>query len=84
MLGLFFLSATITRSIMQRITIKRNKEDITMILLLILLLTAGILTVISVAVISVTGAIGIVLFGDVIVCIFVIFKVIKRLFRKKK
>ena len=82
--GLFFLSAIITRSIMQRITIKRNKEDITMILLLILLLTAGILTVISVAVISVTGAIGIVLFGDVIVCIFVIFKVIKRLFRKKK
>ncbi len=55
-----------------------------MILLLILLLTAGILTVISVAVISVTGAIGIVLFGDVLVCIFVIFKVIKRLFRKKK
>lgn len=56
-----------------------------MILLLILLLTAGILTVISVAVISVTGAIGIVLFGDVLVCIFVIFKVIKRLlFRRKK
>ena len=78
------MSAIITRSIMQRITIKRNKEDITMILLLILLLTAGILTVISVAVISVTGAIGIVLFGDVLVCIFVIFKVIKRLFRKKK
>ena len=38
-----------------------------MILLLILLLTAGI-----------------VLFGDVLVCIFIIFKVIKRLFRKKK
>ena len=55
-----------------------------MILLLILLLTAGILTVISVAVISVPGAIGIVLFGDVLVCIFIIFKVIKRLFRKKK
>lgn len=55
-----------------------------MILLLILLLTAGILTVISVTVISVTGAIGIVLFGDVLVCIFIIFKVIKRLFRKKK
>ena len=79
------MSATITQSIMQRITIKRNKEDITMILLLILLLTAGILTAISVAVISVTGAIGIVLFSDVIVCIFVIFKVIKRLlFRRKK
>lgn len=56
-----------------------------MILLLILLLTAGILTAISVAVISVTGAIGIVLFGDVIVCVFIIFKFIKRLlFRRKK
>ena len=55
-----------------------------MILLLILLLTAGILTVISVAVISVTGAIGIVLFGDVIICVCIIIKIIKNLFRRKK
>lgn len=55
-----------------------------MILLLILLLTAGILTAISVAVISVTGAIGIVLFSDVIVCIFVIFKVYQKIIISKK
>lgn len=55
-----------------------------MILFLILLLTVAILTVITVVAISVTGAVGIVLFGDVIVCIWLIIWFMKKIFRKKK
>lgn len=54
-----------------------------MILLLILLCTLLILTAITVVVISVTGAVGVVLFGDVIVCIWIIIWFMKRIIRKK-
>lgn len=55
-----------------------------MILFTILLLIIAMLTVITVLVVSVTGAAGIVLFGDVIVCIFLIVWLMKKLTKKKK
>ena len=55
-----------------------------MILFLILLGTLLILTVITVVVISVTGAVGVILFGDVIVCIWLIVWFMKRIIRKNK
>lgn len=54
-----------------------------MILLMTLLLTIIILTVVTVIAIAVTGAIGVVLFGDVIVCIFVLLWLIKKILKKK-
>ena len=55
-----------------------------MILFMILLLILLILTVLVVAVVGTVGAAGIVLFGDVIVCIFIIVFLMKKLFFKKK
>ena len=55
-----------------------------MILFLILALMLVILTVFTVVIVSVTGAVGIVLFGDIIVCIMMIIWIIKRILRKKK
>ena len=54
-----------------------------MVLLLILALTILILLVFTIAAVSVTGAVGIILFGDVIVCILVLIWLIKRIFKKK-
>lgn len=51
-----------------------------MILFTILALTLIILTVITAVMISVGGSFAIVLFGDVIVCIFIIGWIIKKLF----
>lgn len=55
-----------------------------MILFMILLLTLILLTVITVVAVSAIGATGIVLFGDVIVCAFIIIWIMKRLFGKKR
>nr|WP_296955031.1 hypothetical protein [uncultured Mediterraneibacter sp.] len=55
-----------------------------MILLLILVLMLALLIGVSIAVISVTGAIGVIIFGDVIVCIVLILWFIKRILRKRK
>ena len=55
-----------------------------MILLTILLLIIAFLTVASIVVISATGAVGIILFGDVIVCIWLLIWIIKKLNKKKK
>ena len=55
-----------------------------MILFMILLLMVVLLTVLTIAAVSVIGATGIVLFGDVIVCVFIIIWIMKRLFGKKK
>ena len=55
-----------------------------MILFMILLLMLALLTVSTVVVVSATGAVGIVLFGDVIVCIWLIVWFIKKLLRKRK
>lgn len=68
---------------METYFLKQKEEDI-MILFLILLLMVGILTMLTIGVISVTGAVGIVLFGDVIVCILLIIWLIKRICKKKK
>lgn len=55
-----------------------------MILFTILLLTLIILTILSVLAISMGGAIFIIVFGDVIVCIFIIVWILKRLIKKKR
>lgn len=55
-----------------------------MILFMILLLTLILLTVITVVAVSAIGATGIVLFGDVIVCAFIIIWIMKRLIGKRK
>lgn len=55
-----------------------------MILFTILLIIVAILTAIVVAVVSTIGAAGIVVFGDVIVCIAIIVGIIYLLFRRKK
>lgn len=53
-----------------------------MFLILLLALIALILIVVTVVVVSVGGAIGIIIFGDVIVCILVIVWLIKKLLKK--
>ena len=55
-----------------------------MILFTILLLILLILTVVTVLAISIGGSAFIVIFGDVIVCIFIIVWIIKKIFFKKK
>ena len=55
-----------------------------MILFVILLITALVLAVITVAALSIGGAAFIITFGDVIVCIAILIWIMKRLFRKKK
>lgn len=55
-----------------------------MILFLILLLILLILTISTVIAISVGGSVFIILFGDVIVCAFIIVWLLGRLIKKKK
>lgn len=55
-----------------------------MILLTLLLLTLILLTVFTVFTISMAGAVGIVIFGDVIVCIVFIALLIRYLIKRKK
>ena len=54
-----------------------------MVLFTLLLLMAIILVVVTLIVLSIGGAVGIVLFGDVIVCIVLIVWVMKRLLKKR-
>ena len=55
-----------------------------MILTTILLITLAILTIIVVASVAVGGAAFVVVFGDVIVCVFLIVWFLKWLFKKKR
>jgi hypothetical protein len=54
-----------------------------MFLAILLILITLILAVITLAVLSVGGAVGIILFSDVIVCVFLLIWIIKKLFKKK-
>ena len=55
-----------------------------MILFTILCVTLLILTIVTIIAISVGGSAVLIVFGDVIVCIFIIGWIIKRLINKKK
>ena len=55
-----------------------------MILFLILCTMIVLLTMLSILVIGATGAVGIVLFGDVLVCIVLIVWVIKKMISRKR
>lgn len=55
-----------------------------MILATILLLTLIMLVVFTILIVSATGAVGIVLFSDVIVCVLVMAWIIKHLIKRKK
>ena len=55
-----------------------------MILFTILLLTLAFLVIFTVVTISAVGAAGIVVFGDVIVCVGIIIAIMAAIFRKKK
>lgn len=55
-----------------------------MILFILLLLMLLLLTVVTVFAISVGGSAFIILFGDVIVCIFIIVWIMKKLLKSKK
>lgn len=55
-----------------------------MILLMILLIILLILCVVALAFLSIGGAIGYILFGDMIVCIFILVWLIKKIRNRKK
>lgn len=55
-----------------------------MILFTILALTLILLVIFTIVTVAATGAVGIVLFGDVIVCIIFIVWIIKKIVCKKK
>lgn len=55
-----------------------------MILFTILLLIAVILTIIGIAVLSVGGTIGFVIFGDLIVCVAIIVFIMVRIIKRKR
>ena len=60
-----------------------ERRWIKMILFIILLLTAVILTVVTVLSLSAGGAAFIVLFGDVIVCIALIVWIMRKIFKRR-
>lgn len=55
-----------------------------MVLFVLLLLITLILSVVTLAVLSVGGAVGIILFGDVIVCVLILIWIMKKILTKKK
>lgn len=55
-----------------------------MILLTILLIMVILLTIITVAALSTLGVAGVIIFGDVIVCVLVLVWLIKHIWTKKK
>ena len=55
-----------------------------MILFVLLLLITLILGVVTLVVLSVGGAVGIILFGDVIVCVLILVWIMKKILTKKK
>lgn len=59
------------------------KGGIYMITFTILMIILAILMVVSVIVISVGGAAFIIVFGDIIICVFILIWIIKNLFKKK-
>lgn len=59
------------------------KEELKMILFTILLITLLILLVATVIGIGCIGSVGIIIFGDVIICIFLIGWILKHLVKKK-
>ena len=61
-----------------------GKEEWHMILFAIMLVTFVILAFISISLLSVGGAAFIVIFGDIIVCMAIMFWLAKILFKKKK
>ncbi len=65
-----------------KVSYEKRKGDVKMILFMILLTTLIILIALTVLVISVGGALGIVLFGDVIICIILLAWVIGRLMKR--
>lgn len=54
-----------------------------MILFILLLLTLLVLTVVTALVISIGGAAGIIIFGDVIVCIAIIVWIMKKILNQR-
>ena len=76
-----FSSAKHTCSVMENLYFK---EVIEMILCTILALTLILLVIFTMVAVAATGAVGIVLFGDVIVCIIFIVWIIKKIVGKKK
>ena len=60
-----------------------TKGVILMILLTILTLISIILAVVAIAFLSLGGAVGIILFGDIIVCVLALVFLIKKLCKKK-
>lgn len=54
-----------------------------MILITILIAILAILAVITFVIISVGGAVGVILFGDVIVCMIFIVYLIKKIFKRR-
>ena len=82
MLGLFFF-AKYTWCVMET----KNgfyKGGFDMILFMILCTMVVLLTMLSILVIGATGAVGIVLFGDVIVCIILIVWIIKKMINRRR
>ena len=61
-----------------------EKEEIKMILLTILLIMVILLTIITIAALSTLGVAGVIIFGDVIVCVLVLVWLIKHIWTKKK
>lgn len=59
-----------------------RKDGDVMFLIILLALIAIILTIIILGVLSVTGAAGILIFGDVIICVALIVWLIKKLIKK--
>lgn len=55
-----------------------------MILFTVLLLIGGLLIAFMVLTVSAIGAAGVIIFGDVIVCIAIIIAIIRHLFKKRK
>lgn len=55
-----------------------------MVLFTILSIIAVLVTAIAIAAISLLGTVGTVIFGDLIVCVFLIVMIIKALMKKKK
>ena len=82
MLGLFFF-AKYTCCIMESQCVY-FKGGFDMILFMILCTMLILLTMLSILVIGATGAVGIVLFGDVIVCIILIVWIIKKMIKRKR
>ena len=75
-----FLSAKYTCSVMENLYFK---EVIEMILFTIITLTIILLVIFTIVAVAATGAVGIILFSDIIVCIIFLVWIIKKICKKK-